>query len=238
MNGRSLLLALCLTVPALLSAQMKGTGRVQIESISTYSGAEKLPKPSRIVVYDFATSDEDTKLNSSTLSRVRTGVRRDGGAEREELGEKVKNDLAEALVKNLAKTGIPTSRAIGEETEPAGALIVRGEFLLIDEGNRARRMGIGLGAGASKVKAHVKCSLQASGRETVLSEFEAKSESSRKPGAAETMGAGAAPEVAAAASGVTELNQGAEGDAGRMAKAISKQISKSLKENGWIEESK
>ena len=120
---------------------------------------------------------------------------------------------------------------------PDNSLAVQGDFLLIDDGNRARRMAIGLGAGASKVEAHVECYLKQPAENVLLTEFKAISQSSRKPGAAETMGAGAAPEAAAAVSGATELKQGAEGDAGRMAKAIAKEVTKTLKSQGWIEES-
>jgi hypothetical protein len=99
-------------------------------------------------------------------------------------------------------------------------------------------MVIGLGAGSSKVVAHVECYLREPARNNVLSEFKVTSESSRKPGAAETMGAGAAPAVAGAVSGATELKQEAEGDTDRMAKAVAKQIKKALTAQGWVEESK
>jgi hypothetical protein len=69
----------------------------------------------------------------------------------------------------------------------------------------------------------------------VVTEFRATSKSSRKPGAAETMGVGSAPEVSAAVTGATELKQGAEGDTDRMAKAIAKQIIKTITAQGWIQ---
>ena len=99
-------------------------------------------------------------------------------------------------------------------------------------------MAIGLGAGSSEVEAHVECYLKQPAANTMITKFKATSQSSRKPGAAETMGAGAAPEVAANAGSVTEMKQGADGDADRMAKAIAKEITKSLKNQGWIAESK
>jgi len=76
------------------------------------------------------------------------------------------------------------------------------------------------------------------GENILITEFQASSESSRRPGAAETMGSGAAPEVAAATSGVTERKQNVEGDASRMAKAVSKEITKTPTAQGWIRESK
>ncbi len=106
--------------------------------------------------------------------------------------------------------------------------------MLIDEGNKAKRMAVGLGAGASTVKLDVQCFLKQPDSNLVVTKFEATSKSSLKPGAAETMGAGAAPEVAATVSGVTEMNQGAEGDSERLAKAVAKQIKKTMSAQGWI----
>ena len=118
---------------------------------------------------------------------------------------------------------------------PDGSLAVQGDFLAINEGNRTRRMAIGLGAGASEVAAHVECYLKQPGENVMVNEFKATSESSRKPGAAETVGAGAAPEVATAVSGATEMKQNAEGDTGRMAKAVAREIAKTFAAQGWVE---
>jgi hypothetical protein len=81
----------------------------------------------------------------------------------------------------------------------------------------------------------VKCFLKQADKDVMFTQFQATSKSSRKPGAAETAGAGAAPEVAVAVSGATEMKQNAEGDANRMAKAIAKQITKELAAQGWTQ---
>lgn len=220
------LLAACLAV-----AQV--TGRVQIKPLHAYSGRPPLAKPSAIVVYDFASTADEVKLNSAALNRIRTHVSGASADEKSDLAQKVVNDFSQTLVRNLQKTGLPVSRGVLGQLAPDHSLVVRGDFLTIDEGNRARRMAIGLGAGASKVETHVQCYLKQPEKNVIVTEFKAISQSSRKPGAAETMGAGAAPDVAAAASGATELKQGAEGDTDRMAKAVAKQITKALAMQGW-----
>lgn len=226
----------CLSV-CLLSAQVPGTGRVQIKSVQSYSGTPPLTKPSSIVVYNFAATPEEVKLNSAVLHRVRMKASGTEGDEKTKLAHKIVDDFTESLVKNLEKTGLPVSRGVAGELAPDNSLAVQGDFLAIDEGNRTRRMAIGLGAGASKVVAHVECYLKQPDKNVMLSEFKATSKSSRKPGAAETMGAGAAPEAAAAVGGVTELKQGAEGDTDRMSKAVAKEITKTLTAQGWIKDS-
>lgn len=227
-----------LVLPCLAAAQMLGSGRVQIKSISSYSGSATLTKPTSIIVYSFAATEEEVKLNSAALNRVRTRASGNQDDDKTKLAHKVVDDFSEALIKALQKTGLPVSKGVTGELPPDHSLAVQGDFSLIDEGNHPRRMAIGLGAGSSKVEAHVECCVKQPSENTMLTEFTATSQSSRKPGAAETMGAGAAPEVAAAAGDVTEMKQGVEGDADRMAKAIAKEITKTLKVQGWIEESK
>lgn len=227
----------CLSV-CVSNAQVRGTGRVQIKPIQSYSGTPPLTKPTAIVVYNFAATPEEVKLNSAAFNRVRVKVSGAQEDEKTKLAHKITDDFGESLIRDLKKAGLPVSRGVAGEPAPDNSLVVQGDFLLIDEGNRARRMTIGLGAGASKVVAHVECYLKEPDKNVMITEFKVTSQSSRKPGAAETMGAGAAPAAAGAVSGATELKQGAEGDTGRMAKAVAKQITKTLTSQGWIEESK
>jgi Domain of unknown function (DUF4410) len=219
-------------------AQTPGTGHVQIKVIRSYSGAPPLTKPTAIVVYNFAATPEEVELNKSAFNRVRTRVKGAKEDDKAKLAHKVVDEFSESLIKDLQKTGLPVSQGVVGELPPDNSLAVQGDFLVIDEGNRTRRMAIGLGAGASKVVTHVECYLKQPDKNIMLSEFKATSKSSRKPGAAATMGVGAAPAAAAAVSGATEVKQGAEGDTKRMAKAVAKQITKGLKSQGWIEESK
>ncbi len=224
-------------LPYVAMAQTPGTGHVEIKSVRSYSG-KPLNRPASIVVYNFAATAEGVELNKGALNRVRTRVSGNAEDEKSKLADKIVDGFSESLVKDLQKTGIPVTRRAPGEEPPENSLAIQGDFQHINEGNRARRMAIGLGAGASKVVANVECSLKQAGREVTVASFQATSRSSLKPGAAETMGAGAAPEAAAAVGGVTELKQGTEGDADRMAKSIAKQITKVIATQGWIEELK
>ncbi|MFL6352007.1 MAG: DUF4410 domain-containing protein [Bryobacteraceae bacterium] len=218
-------------------AQTPGTGHVQIKVIQSYSGASSLNKPTAIVVYKFAATQEEVELNKSAFNRVRMRVSGAKEDEKTKLAHKIVDDFSQSLIKDLQKTGLSVSQGVAGELPPDNSLAVQGDFLVIDEGNRTRRMAIGLGTGASKVVTHVECYLKMPDKNLMLSEFKATSKSSRKPGAAETMGVGAAPEAAAAVSGATEVRQGAEGDTERMAKAVAKEITKALKSQGWVQES-
>ena len=227
-----------LILPCFTRGQVPGTGRIDIKPVRSYSGGQTLGKPAAIVVYSFAASQNDVQLNQGVANRVRMRVSGPQDDEKTKLARKIVDGFSQSLIKDLQKTGLPVSQGVTGEPAPENSLAVQGTFLTIDEGNRARRMAIGLGAGASAVEARVECSIKQAAESVLVTEFTATSQSSRKPGAAETMGAGAAPEVAAAASGATEMKQGAEGDANRMAKAIAKEITKTLKTQGWINETR
>lgn len=119
-------------------------------------------------------------------------------------------------------------------------LVVGGQILSIDEGNRTRRNVIGLGAGRSEVQAHAEIYYYTDAADAHLMEsFTAEAESNRKPGAAETMGAGAAAgrvaESAAVGAGTgLALSGDVEADGARMAKAIAKHLGQFFAEQGWI----
>jgi Domain of unknown function (DUF4410) len=87
------------------------------------------------------------------------------------------------------------------EVPPTAVLIVEGEFIAIDEGNKTKRVMIGFGRGASDIKTHVIVSSLTGGKKTPVLEFNLNSASGKKPGAAATVGAGSLA-VAATSGGV------------------------------------
>jgi hypothetical protein len=60
-----------LIAPCLVRAQMPGAGRVKVKSVQSYSGTRTLTKPTTIVVYSFAATQEEVELNKSALNRAR-----------------------------------------------------------------------------------------------------------------------------------------------------------------------
>ena len=163
-------------------------------------------------------------------------------ADRLSVGEKAAHELSEDLVKKLQELGFDAQN-MPRGTAPGGnALIVEGEFLNADEGNRARRMIIGFGAGASKLETQVtvsRVSTQGSAQE--LLSFKTYSDSGKMPGAAVTMGAGAAAQGASAASASTAAMSAGKiyGSmlstlASKTSKQISAYLSQYFAKQGWI----
>jgi hypothetical protein len=159
------------------------------------------------------------------------------------LARQVAQTLATKLVAKVQAMGLPAEFASGDVPAPAGAtLMITGVFLAIDEGNRAERVAIGLGAGRSDVKTSVQVAeLLPEGRRLV-DQFDVDAKSGRKPGAAETMGMGAVAGHLAVSAAVTAAGAVAseafgddvEADAGRSAAEIASVLQSFFARLGWV----
>jgi Domain of unknown function (DUF4410) len=188
---------------ACLAFLLTGCAKATISPEEPPSAVGVIQRPSKIVVYDFAVSADNVTQNASALQKLYRAVAESDEqieAEKAATGREAAHDLSEDLVKQLKALGfdaetLPRGTPAGE-----GDLIVDGQFLKADEGNRARRMIIGLGAGASHLETLVTVSHVSSGGTTAeLLRFKTQSDSGKMPGAALTMGAGAAAQGGAAA---------------------------------------
>ena len=139
--------------------------------------------------------------------------------------------------------GLPAQRVVGAPANWANALLIEGQFLSIDEGNRTERVVIGLGAGRSEVQTHVQvyeAQRHAAGAPRgVLTD----AKSGYKPGAAETMGMGAAAGTLAVSAAVTvagtvaseALGVNVEADARRTASEVAEKLQAYFTRQGWIQ---
>ncbi|MET0153668.1 MAG: DUF4410 domain-containing protein [Candidatus Binatia bacterium] len=199
-----------------------------------------LGKPARIAVYDFVVEANDVSPNNAPLSRLVRLVGSSQTTEQVNVGRSVANTLAVELVASLKDLGLPVERASSGQVAD-GTLAIEGQFVTIDEGNRLRRVAIGFGAGASDVQTHVQLYLGTPTGPRLVDEFESDAGSSRKPGAAVTMGAssvvGAGVAAAGAAQGgmqaVTEPKDTAEADAKRTAMELATRVKKIFADRGW-----
>jgi hypothetical protein len=142
--------------------------------------------------------------------------------------------------------GLPAELA-GAYQGPGTALLVRGQIVGIDQGNRTRRVLIGLGAGRSSVTADTQLyylfAPQAPPR--FLTAYEGEANSGRMPGAVGTIGAGAAAqrlETSAALTGGAhaygesrKATDTAEADS--LANVVAYQIGQFAVRQGWVSSS-
>ena len=117
-----------------------------------------------------------------------------------------------------------------------GAIAVAGQFVDLDQGNRLKRMAVGFHQGQSSVSAAVQL-YQATGPRSAnqLLDFTATGVSPPLPGAAVTMGAGAAVQVAAATAGAKELRDTLSSDADRMSASAARSLQAFFAKQGWAD---
>lgn len=212
-------------------------GDLNVQVLQSRTGSDSLPKPERILVFDFNVPPELIAMDESFAGRLQTRRSSRRGINEstpEQVAQRVKEVFSRTLLQSLASVPIPSQRQQdGAATSPIQSLVIRGEFLGVDQGNATRRIMIGFGRGASSVRAHVTVWLPLETQTTMISEFYLSLASSKKPGALATMGVGSLA-VGAAAGDVTDRKASVDGDTKRMAKAVSKQLISILSEQKWI----
>jgi hypothetical protein len=225
-----------------MAIAVAGCSTTQVSGADEMGGA--MPRPERILIFPFATMPEEVQLDwSPTVSGAwkLQGLTTD--QERSKVGHEVSQKLAEKLVSKVRSLGLPAELATGPVPAPSGpTLAISGQFLAIDEGNRAERVVIGLGAGRSEVRTAVQVAeLFPEGRR-LIDQFEIDAKSGFKPGAAETMGAGAAAGTLAVSAAVTAggavaaeaFGADVDADAERTASKVADALKSLFQRQGWI----
>jgi len=216
-------------------------GPTKVKTTEEYTG--KLPRPDRILVYDFAVSPDEVKHDTGLSAEIVRAVKGTPKTAKElKIGHTVANALAKELVKEIQGYGLPAQRVAGTPSAVKGTLLIEGQFVSVDQGNRTERVVIGFGAGRTDVKAHVQVyEITAEGLQKV-EQMQADAKSARKPGMALMMGAGAVAGhllMSAAVSGGLSASgevswETVEADARRLAKDVAKELGQFFVAQEWI----
>jgi len=146
-----------------------------------------------VLVYDFTITQAEVTENQGIVAGALNALKGTTENEREtQIAQGVRNRMADELVAGIRELGLPAERATRGTPIPTDVVVVTGEFLNVDEGNRLRRAVIGFGAGQSTVETQVQLYAPSSSSPTKLLEFSTHTDSGAMPGAAVTGGAGAA----------------------------------------------
>jgi hypothetical protein len=206
----------------------------------------QLPRPDVILVYDFAVSPDEVKLDTGLSAELvqkyeaHKGISRT--AQEIKVGHKVADAVADELVKKIRSFGLMAERGFGWPSGRGKVLMVKGQFTSIDEGNRTERVAIGLGAGRTSVQAYVQLHELTTEGIRKVETLKAEAKSGYKPGMAETMGAGAIAGhllvstvvSGALATGSEMTSATVEADGKRMADNIAQDLGKFFVSQGWI----
>ncbi len=236
---------------ALLAAVPVAGCSTRVQSTGTYvapmqDAAVPLPRPRKVLVADFSADWNSVQLEQGIATRLQRQMSgADPTAEQQRTSLEVQQAVSEALVENLRKMGLPAERA-AEGAMPGGTdLVIRGQIVRINEGNRTRRLAVGFGAGKSDVQAQVQVYyLRPDAPPQLLQTYDADANSGRRPGLAMggAMAAGSgsvAPVVIGGALGIhgETKKAGVAGEGERLGDRVAYNLAQFFVQQGWIPQS-
>jgi Domain of unknown function (DUF4410) len=217
------------------------------QSSSQIETSAELPRPQVVVVQDFAVWPGEVQLDpglsgtiDETLGANQLPPRT---AKEQQIGHQVASALADELVVEIRDLGLPAQRGSGLPPGMATGLIISGQFVSVDQGNRTERVVLGLGAGRSDVRVRAQVFDVSPAGRRLVDEIEVDAKSGLQPGMAETMGLGALTGhflTATLVSGTLQVADESLGtsvvvDSNRAAKGIAKQLAGYFAEQGWTQ---
>lgn len=232
------------TRPAVLALLLLSAGcaKTQVSTLDEVAQSG-LRRPQQVLIYNFAVSPQDVQENASIFAKMARNFNgEDPTAEEMQLGREVADALAVELTQRIAALGFNPQRADRHTPLPAGAILITGRFVKIDEGNRLRRNVIGFGVGQSSIDSDVQLLAPSPSGMRELLAFSAHADSGKMPGAAvmgpagAAAGAGAAAVVVtnAAVGGLKSYRSASAQQAKQMADKITERLSDYFSRQGWL----
>jgi hypothetical protein len=205
-------------------------------------------RPSTIWVYNFAVTSQEVTLNQGFFQKTYREMTDENQQQQQlDLAHQTAQALTVALVQQLKDLGFTAGPATrGQQVSGDNILIVDGAFTDISEGNRLRRMVIGLGLGQSVLDTEVHVYQMAGGTTQQIMDFTTHADSGEMPGALITGAPGAAAGGAAAiasvgvnvaAGGVKSVTSSTDFMAKRTANKSVAFMSTYFANAGWIPQS-
>lgn len=214
-----------------------GCASTNVSERDAYQGG-KLPRPGRIIVYDFAATPADIPAWAKAGSASAASV----SADELEVGRKLGAEVAKELVTKISKMGMPAVREQGQRDPQIDDIVIIGYFGSIEQGSAGERVVIGFGKGAAEVKAHVEGYHMTDGGLRRLGGGDVDSAGGKSPGLAVPLlvtiatanPIGLVVSGAAKAAGEIRGTSTAEGAADRIADQIAKELQLQFEKQGWI----
>jgi hypothetical protein len=217
--------------------------QAHVQTSQSYFGPP-VPRPNHIVVSYYSIASDEVKLDQGVGARLmRVSENQPLGALEFKAAQDTQVALAEGIVERLQKYGLPAELSAGGDVGD-GTMLVQGQIVGINQGNRTRRVLIGLGAGKSSVSADTQIYYAAdrSAPPRFMMSFTGQADSGHLPGAVETMGAGAAAQSIGRSEVITgATHAGAEtrrstdtAEANKLADGIALRVAQFAVDQGWI----
>ena len=221
-----------LLVSSAYCAQGPMAAKINVTSLASYTGSRPLPKPAKILVYDFALNPDDIQVDKIQAMRPRHLIT--GDQKPDAIAASASKKYSTELVKALAKTGIPVEH-VAKDTPPSdNALMIQGSFTSVKEGNKTERDTIGMGAGGADVETKVDVHLKTPTDSVLFSQFTTDTKAATNMGSVVPVAAGLNPAAAVAKSTVGDRRKNVNAYASKTADATAKEIIKSMAAQGWV----
>jgi hypothetical protein len=221
-----------------LAAIGMGCASAGVTPVAGSADQSMLPRPGVVLVYDFAVGANDVMVDSLGAEFMSEGEKL---TEEEQTARATANAFSVTLVEQLRKEGINAQRANDGDVPPLHAIVLKGQFVTIDEGSRFKRMVIGFGAGSSELRARVQAYQATERGLRRIAAAEAEATGSKMPGMAIPVAGGAAMGSAATSAVISggmniakETSGAMNPDAKRMAKEIAERAKAFYVRQGWL----
>lgn len=201
---------------AMAVAWLGGCASVSVKDVDKNSRTEPRRKPPAVYVMPFSTDGAEFNVDRE-------------GADLEAFKKEVATALGSALAAKLSDSIAPAKTVSANAKLPKKGWLVRGRFTRVNQGSRALRAFVGLGAGGTKMETDVQVFDLSRSRNTAFLAFQTTGGSGASPGMITSPSPVAAGinTIAAAGRGVTE-------DADRTARMITGMISQYMLGRKWI----
>jgi len=225
-----------LVVLALLG--LVGCASTSVERGRVLAPLDELPKPPVLLVYDFAVSADDVMVDTFGPALLTS----DGDpSERVEVGREVQSSLSKTLVAKLGEKGIRAKRAHAATQPAPNSLLLKGQFISIDEGDAMGRTVIGFGRGAKELRVAMQAYQMTAAGPRQLLEGKGTSKGGKRPGMFVPVVGGAAlgtaatsAVISASVSVVAEASGKFNTDVKKLAEEISERAVQFYIDRGWL----
>jgi hypothetical protein len=235
MDRRSCFATLAVAALLVCGAHAQGPlgAEINVTPLATYTGTgPQLPKPEKILIYDFAVNADDVQVDKLRALRPRHLIT--GDESPDAIAATASKKFSQELMKDLVKTGIPVEHVAAGAQAPANTMVIQGSFTSLKEGNKTERDMIGMGAGGADVQSKVDVHLKTPSGTVLLSQFQTDTKAAKNVGSAVPVAAGLNPAAAVARSTVGDRRKTANAYASKTADATAKEIFNSMAAQGWI----
>jgi len=223
-------------------ALLTGCASSEITKAQYRAGQEQFARPGRIIVYDFIATASDIPPTAAITGSY---SQRPSPQTSQEIrvGRKLGTLVAQHLVRKFLDMGMPAQRARKGPAPQIGDVLITGQFVKIDEGDRTKRVLIGFGKGGGELKTHVQGYVVTESGKRLLGRREVSTKGGKKPGALVPLivavaSANPAGLVVSSIMSIKGEKKGGsetlEGAAKRTAEEIAKELEEIFRWKGWI----